>query len=202
MNLEDLGPGRHSPSLLSMGVTQGYTPKAWAQVENSPCGQRVWSSAVPQSKFTSQSTEHPCNWMMAENLMSDLENHSKSMVGFLERYPLVVSKVPNIVERSLKGLSIQIYFLLLIQIVQNTLKVHYNFHKQFTYIVFGAVRKNCLYLLLILSKTYSILLSIIRKLGSKMENKNKNRGKSSQLTKFIPGYQTKHLTAAAQLGNL
>lgn len=42
MNLEDLGLGGHSPPLCSPWRslrTQHCTPQAWAQVENSSCGQ-------------------------------------------------------------------------------------------------------------------------------------------------------------------
>lgn len=53
-----------------------------------------------------------------------------------------------------KVTCIQIYSLLLIQIAQSTLEVHYHLHKYFTYIVFHAVRRNCLCLFLI-SKTCS-----------------------------------------------
>ena len=77
------------------------------------------------------------------------------------------------------------YFSLLIQIAQSTLEIHYNLHKYFTYIVFCAVRRNCSCLFLDPKQACSILLSIIRKLDSQTENKNRRR--SSQLPKSFQG---------------
>lgn len=95
------------------------------------------------------------------------------MIEFLERYPVVISKVPNTFERSLKSLKLTNIFPI----------THLNCskHSENTIIFISSLLilfsvlsgKNCLCLLLILSKIYLIPLLIARKLDSQMENKNK-----------------------------